>query len=70
MSINVTVEDTETGESQTSTISNDVVVIVAGTAHVAHIANYPSTGTQIYTIKGLRPNPTTQTISVTTEEPN
>lgn len=52
MSIEVTVRDTETGESETSTIENDVIVITAGTCHVAGVQDYPSKGTQIYTIKG------------------
>lgn len=52
MAIEVTVKDTETGESETQTIENDVVVITAGTCFVDHVADYPGAGTQIYTIKG------------------
>jgi hypothetical protein len=54
MSIKVTVEDTESGESSTATIENDVIVITAGTCHVDHVQDYPAAGTQIYTIKGRR----------------
>lgn len=52
MSIEVTVRDTETGESETQTIENDVIVITAGTCYVDRIQDYPAKGTQVYTIKG------------------
>lgn len=52
MSIQVTVTDTETGQSETQTIENDVIVVTAGTCVVAHVADYPTKGTQVYTIKG------------------
>jgi hypothetical protein len=52
MSIRVTVEDTEAGTSETAVIDNDVIVVTAGTCHVAHVADYPGKGTQVYTIKG------------------
>lgn len=52
MAIQVTVRDTETGESQTQTIENDVIVVTAGSCYVDHVADYPTKGTQIYTIKG------------------
>ena len=55
MSIRVTVTDTETGESQSREIENDVIVITAGTCWVDHIADYPTKGTQVYTIKGRKP---------------
>ena len=55
MSIEVTVRDTETGETETATIENDVIVITAGTCHVAHVNDYPAKGTQVYTIKGRQP---------------
>jgi hypothetical protein len=54
MSIEVTVRDTETGESQTQTIEDDVVVVTAGTCYIDGVADYPTTGTQVYTIKGRR----------------
>lgn len=53
MSIRVTVEDLATGETETQQISNDVLVIVEGTAQVAGIQNYPATGTQVWTITGI-----------------
>jgi len=34
------------------TIVNDVCVVVQGTCHVAHVADHPAKGTQVYTIKG------------------
>jgi len=55
MSIRVTVTDTETGDTEAREIDNDVIVITAGTCYVDGIANYPTTGTQVYTIKGRRP---------------
>ena len=55
MGIRVTVTDTETGDSETREIDNDVIVVVAGTCYVDGIADYPTTGTQVYTIKGRRP---------------
>ena len=51
MSIEVTIRDTETGESETATIVNDYVVIVAGTCHVATTQRYAN-GTHVLTIKG------------------
>ena len=54
MSIQVTVLDTESGETETKTIENDVLVITAGTCYVAHVNDYPGKGTQVYTIKGRR----------------
>lgn len=53
MTIKVTVEDVETGDSETKTITDDVLVIVEGTAHVAGIQNYPKSKTQVWTIKGV-----------------
>lgn len=53
MTIEVTVRDTATGESETKTITDDVLVIVEGTAHVPSVQNYPTTGTQVWTIKGV-----------------
>lgn len=51
MSIEVTIRDTETGESQTGTIVDDYIVIVAGTCHVATTQMYAN-GTHVLTIKG------------------
>lgn len=52
MSIEVTVRDTESGDTETQTIENDVLVITAGTCRIAHVQDYPAKGTQVYTIKG------------------
>lgn len=51
MSIEVTVRDTESGESSTATIENDYVIVTAGTC-TADIQAYPTTGTHIITVKG------------------
>ncbi len=53
MSIEVTVRDTETGDSETATITNDYIVIVAGTCHVAGTQTHAN-GTHVLTIKGRR----------------
>lgn len=54
MAIEVTVRDTESGDSETQTIENDVIVVTAGTCYVDNVTDYPTTGTQVYTIKGRR----------------
>lgn len=52
MSIEVTVRDTETGESETATIENDYVIITAGSCWVDGIQDYPTRGTRVLTVKG------------------
>lgn len=52
MAIEVTVRDTETGESETQTIENDVIVVTAGTCHISNVQDYPTKGTQVITVKG------------------
>lgn len=52
MSIEVTVRDTVTGESETATIDNDYVIVTAGTCFIAHINDYPTKGTRVITVKG------------------
>jgi hypothetical protein len=52
MSIEVTVRDTETGDTETATITNDYVIVCAGTCHVATIQDYPTKGTRVITVKG------------------
>ena len=54
MSIRVTVTDTETGESDTATIENDYILIVAGSCYLDGIADYPTTGTRVLTVKGRK----------------
>lgn len=55
MSLQVTVTDTETGESETKVLpEHDVLVITTGECHIASVADYPTTGTQVYTIRGRR----------------
>jgi hypothetical protein len=50
--IRIVCTDLATGDSDERTIWDDVCVIVAGSAYVANVADYPSKGTQVYTIKG------------------
>lgn len=54
MSIEVTVRDTESGDTQTTTITDDYLIVTAGTCHVAHINDYPTKGTHVITVKGRR----------------
>jgi len=51
MSIEVTVRDTQTGETETMTIENDYVIVTAGSCYVATTQVY-GTGTTSLTIKG------------------
>ena len=54
--IKVTVYDPDTGEELASeTITNDYVIVCAGTAHVAHTQAYATTGTHVLTVKGIKP---------------
>lgn len=57
MSIEVTVRDTETGESETATIVNDYIIVTAGTCEVTSFNDYPQTGTTQLTIKGRNGKP-------------
>lgn len=50
--VKVTCEDLETGESDSVTIWDDVLVVTAGSAYIAGVQDYPAKGTQVYTIKG------------------
>jgi hypothetical protein len=50
--IRIVCTDLETGDTDERTIADDVCVIVAGTAHIANVEDYPAKGTQVYTIKG------------------
>lgn len=49
--IEVTVTDLLTGESQTSEIENDYIIVCAGNKYVSHVQNYPTKGTVVLTIK-------------------
>lgn len=51
--IQVTVTDTESGESETQTIENDYVIVTAGTCTAA--AQAYANGTHVITVKGRRP---------------
>lgn len=57
MAIEVTVRDTETGQSSTATIENDYIVITAGTCEVTTFQDYPKSGTTQLTIKGRNGKP-------------
>lgn len=49
--IEVTVRDTETGDSNTARIADDYVITCAGTCHVASVQTYAN-GTHVITVKG------------------
>lgn len=51
MTIRVTTEDTETGEKEVAEITDDYILVVAGTHRLHHVAQYPTTGTVVLTIK-------------------
>lgn len=53
MAIEVTVRDTETGDTETQTIANDYVLVTAGTCWIAHI-QVSGPGTHTITVKGRR----------------
>jgi hypothetical protein len=51
--IRVTIENTDTGKTETETIaSNDYWIITTGTCYVSNTQVYPKTGTHQLTIKG------------------
>lgn len=50
MSIEVTVRDTETGDTDTATIENNYIVITAGTCEVTNTQVYGN-GTTVITVK-------------------
>lgn len=54
MTIRVTVEDTETGTSETREVANDYILICAGTCYQARVQAWPKTGTHVITIKGRK----------------
>lgn len=54
MSIRVTVLDTESGETNTEEVENDYVLVTAGTCHLEHTNVYPTKGTVVLTIKGIK----------------
>jgi hypothetical protein len=54
MAIEVTVRDTETGETETTTVTNNYVLICAGTCHRSAVQAYPTKGTHVITVKGIR----------------
>jgi len=51
MSIEVTVHDTETGRSDTTTLENNYLLVTEGTCEMTHLQAYAN-GTHVITIKG------------------
>jgi hypothetical protein len=54
--IRVTAEDLETGEKETQEITDDYVIITAGSCYVDGIQTYPGTGTHVLTVKRTGPD--------------
>lgn len=53
--IKVTVSDPETGEVLgEQTVTDDYVLVCAGSAELTHTQASPTTGTHVLTIKGVR----------------
>jgi hypothetical protein len=52
--IRVTVTDLETGDSESKDIWDDYVIIAAGSCEVTNIQTYPTKGTHVLTVKGIR----------------
>lgn len=53
MAIEVTVRDTESGETETKTIENDYIVVTAGNRHLVHVTEHAG-GTTLLSIATLR----------------
>jgi hypothetical protein len=53
VAIEVTVKDTETGESEKTVIWDDYVLTVAGACYLHHVQSYKN-GTHVLTIKGRK----------------
>lgn len=52
--ISVTIKDLGTGDTESAEITDDYIIVTAGTCHVAHIQSHAN-GTHVLTIKGRRP---------------
>lgn len=48
----ITVEDLETGESDTQILVDDVVVFTHGSCYVDGVQHWPAAGTSVWTVKG------------------
>jgi hypothetical protein len=51
VSIEVTVRDTETGETDTKTITDDFVIVTAGRHYVSNVQSFSKTGTVQVTVR-------------------
>lgn len=52
----ITVEDLETGEKQSRVVqAGDYILMPFAPCHLANVAQYPSTGTVVLTVKDHRP---------------
>ncbi|GAA1401843.1 hypothetical protein GCM10009613_60850 [Pseudonocardia kongjuensis] len=50
--IEVTAKDLKTGETQTTVVKDDYVLITAGTCYLHHLNDFPRAGTRVLTVKG------------------
>ena len=53
VTVEVTVRDPETGETQTATVTDDYILITAGSCYLDGIQTYAN-GTRVLTVKGRR----------------
>lgn len=49
--IRVTVEDLDTGETETTVFFDDYMLICAGNRYLAHTNHFPGVGTTVLTVK-------------------
>ena len=52
--IRVTITDLLTGDTETVEIADDYILICAGSAENTYIQTYPTKGTHVLTVKGLK----------------
>ena len=52
--IRITIVDLATGEMETTVIWDDYLLICAGSCHRTSLNAYPTTGTHMMTVKGVR----------------
>lgn len=53
--IRVTVTDLLTGESETAEVGDNYILVCAGSAYRDGIQIYPTKGTHVITVKGVKP---------------
>lgn len=54
MAVRVTVEDLETGESESAVIEDDYILTCAGSCYLHHTNVFAENGTHVLTVKGRK----------------